>query len=96
MLLGMLLQALLARAITLVATSSIRPDSLYRKSLERVRFFSTIDLINEYCNVINIDAAINYRQRTLTQANLYLMPLNAQIGEALDRMLLTLVNNTQK
>lgn len=90
MLLGTLLQALFARGITLVATSNIQPDSLYRNGLQRARFLPAIDLINEYCDVINIDAGIDYRLRTLTQAHLYLMPLNAQTRETLDRMFITL------
>lgn len=90
MLLGTLLQALFARGIMLVATSNIKPDSLYLNGLQRARFLPAINLINEYCEVINLDAGIDYRVRTLTQARLYLMPLNAQTRESLDRMFITL------
>ncbi|WBF45960.1 cell division protein ZapE [Serratia rubidaea] len=84
MLLATLLQALFARGITLVATSNIPPDELYRNGLQRARFLPAIDLINDYCDVMNVDAGIDYRLRTLTQAHLYLTPLNAQTGQALD------------
>lgn len=90
MLLATLLQALFARGITLVATSNIPPDDLYRNGLQRARFLPAIDLINEYCDVMNVDAGIDYRLRTLTQAHLYLTPLNDQTCEALDRMFVKL------
>ncbi|EPF7465269.1 AFG1 family ATPase [Serratia marcescens] len=90
MLLATLLQALFARGITLVATSNIPPDDLYRNGLQRARFLPAIDLINKYCDVMNVDAGIDYRLRTLTQAHLYLTPLNDQTRATLDRMFVKL------
>lgn len=90
MLLATLLQALFARGITLVATSNIPPDDLYRNGLQRARFLPAINLINQYCDVINVDAGIDYRLRTLTQAHLYLTPLNEQTRKSMDRIFSTL------
>ncbi|HFF9829858.1 MULTISPECIES: cell division protein ZapE [Serratia] len=90
MLLATLLQALFARGITLVATSNIPPDDLYHNGLQRARFLPAIDLINEYCDVMNVDAGIDYRLRTLTQAHLYLTPLSDQTRATLDRMFVKL------
>ncbi|AGP46151.1 AFG1-like ATPase [Serratia plymuthica] len=90
MLLATLLQALFARGITLVATSNIPPDELYRNGLQRARFLPAIALINDYCDVMNVDAGIDYRLRTLTQAHLYLTPLDSQTRETLDRMFIKL------
>ncbi|WP_431224878.1 cell division protein ZapE [Serratia sp. L9] len=90
MLLATLLQALFARGITLVATSNIVPDNLYRNGLQRARFLPAIDLIKEYCDVMNVDAGIDYRLRTLTQAHLYLTPLNPQTQETMDHIFLKL------
>ncbi|EMR6906718.1 AFG1 family ATPase [Serratia marcescens] len=94
MLLATLLQALFARGITLVATSNIPPDDLYRNCLQRARFLPAIDLINEYCDVMNVDAGIDYRLRTLTQAHLYLTPLSDQTRETLDRMFVKLAGKS--
>ncbi|NLU16735.1 MAG: cell division protein ZapE [Serratia liquefaciens] len=90
MLLATLLQALFARGITLVATSNIPPDDLYRNGLQRARFLPAIDLINEYCDVMNVDAGVDYRLRTLTQAHLYLTPLDEQTRQAMDQMFVKL------
>ncbi|WP_163579388.1 AFG1/ZapE family ATPase, partial [Klebsiella pneumoniae] len=43
-----------------------------------------------YCDVMNVDAGIDYRLRTLTQAHLYLTPLSDQTRETLDRMFVKL------
>ncbi|MBJ2067181.1 cell division protein ZapE [Serratia odorifera] len=94
MLLATLLQALFARGITLVATSNIPPDDLYRNGLQRARFLPAIDLINQYCDVLNVDAGIDYRLRTLTQAHLYLTPLNAQTQQTLDQIFVKLAGKT--
>ncbi|HGM7839290.1 TPA: cell division protein ZapE [Serratia marcescens] len=96
MLLATLLQVLFARGITLVATSNIPPDDLYRNGLQRARFLPAIDLINEYCDVMNVDAGIDYRLRTLTQAHLYLTPLNDQTRATLDRMFVKLAGKAEE
>ncbi|PVZ84895.1 cell division protein ZapE [Serratia sp. S1B] len=90
MLLATLLQALFARGITLVATSNIQPDDLYRHGLQRARFLPAIALIKAHCDVMNVDAGIDYRLRTLTQAHLYLTPLTEQTREAMDHIFLRL------
>ncbi|CNK39800.1 protein with nucleoside triphosphate hydrolase domain [Yersinia mollaretii] len=90
MLLATLLEALFARGITLVATSNIPPDNLYHNGLQRARFLPAIALIKQYCDVMNVDAGIDYRLRTLTQANLYLTPLNAQTEQEMDAIFVKL------
>lgn len=78
MILATLLQALFARGITLVATSNIEPDGLYRNGLQRARFLPAIELIKQYTRVINVDSGIDYRLRTLEQAEIYHYPLDDQ------------------
>ncbi|MBE8596957.1 cell division protein ZapE [Xenorhabdus sp. BG5] len=90
MLLGTLLEALFARGIALVATSNIPPDELYRNGLQRARFLPAIELIKKYCDVMNVDAGIDYRLRTLTQAHLYLTPLSEENRQEMRHMFLRL------
>jgi cell division protein ZapE len=90
MLLGGLMKALFARGITLVATSNIPPDELYRNGLQRARFLPAIDAIKQHCDIMNVDAGIDYRLRTLTQAHLWLSPLNNETREQMDKLWLAL------
>lgn len=76
MILGTLMQALFARGITLVATSNIEPDGLYKNGLQRARFLPAIALIKQHTDIINVDSGIDYRLRTLTQAEIYHSPLD--------------------
>lgn len=90
MLLGGLMQALFARGITLVATSNIPPDDLYRNGLQRARFVPAIEAIKQHCDIMNVDAGIDYRLRTLTQAHLWLSPLNDETARQMDKLWLAL------
>jgi cell division protein ZapE len=90
MLLGGLMKALFARGITLVATSNIPPDELYRNGLQRARFLPAIDAIKQYCDIMNVDAGVDYRLRTLTQAHLWLSPLNEETQQQMDKLWLAL------
>lgn len=90
MLLGGLMKALFARGITLVATSNIPPDELYRNGLQRARFLPAIEAIKEHCDIMNVDAGVDYRLRTLTQAHLWLSPLNQETQQQMDALWLAL------
>lgn len=90
MLLGGLMKALFSRGITLVATSNIPPDELYRNGLQRARFLPAIDAIKQHCDIMNVDAGIDYRLRTLTRAHLWLSPLNGETSQQMDKLWLAL------
>lgn len=85
MILGTLMEALFARGVTLVATSNIVPDGLYKDGLQRARFLPAIALLNKHTLVVNVDGGVDYRLRTLEQAQLYYTPL----GPAADASLAT-------
>jgi cell division protein ZapE len=83
MLLGGLMQELFERGIVLVATSNIVPDQLYRNGLQRARFVPAIKLVKENTEVVNVDSGIDYRLRTLEQAEIYHSPLDEQADKNL-------------
>ena len=78
MILGTLMQELFAHGIVLVATSNIVPDDLYRNGLQRARFLPAIELINQNTRVVNVDSGVDYRLRTLEQADIYHYPCDEQ------------------
>lgn len=76
MILGTLLGHLFERGVTLVATSNIEPDGLYKNGLQRQRFLPAIDLLKRHTQVMNVDGGIDYRLRTLTRVEIYHSPLD--------------------
>ncbi|MFU8927349.1 cell division protein ZapE [Acinetobacter puyangensis] len=78
MILGDLFQKLFSRGITLVATSNIAPDGLYKNGIHRDRFLPTIELVKKHCTVLNVDSGVDYRLRLLKQSQLFKSPLNRE------------------
>jgi len=83
MILANVLEALFERGITLVATSNIAPQGLYENGLQRSRFLPAIALLEMHTQVLNVDGGIDYRLRTLEQAELYHYPLDARAEASL-------------
>jgi len=83
MLLANLLAALFAEGVTLMATSNVPPEGLYRNGLQRGRFLPAIALLNQHLEVVQAQVATDYRLRTLAQAGVYFYPLTANAEEQL-------------
>ena len=75
MILSDLFQKLFTRGITLVATSNIAPDGLYKNGIHRDRFIPTIEMVKKNCVILNVDSGVDYRLRVLKQAQLFKSPL---------------------
>ncbi|MFZ2290156.1 MAG: cell division protein ZapE [Halopseudomonas yangmingensis] len=91
MILATLLDELFRNGVTLVATSNIVPDGLYKDGLQRARFVPAIDLLNRYTEVVNVDNGVDYRLRALEQAELYHWPLDDGADASLRRSFESLV-----
>ncbi|KIP77816.1 cell division protein ZapE [Vibrio jasicida] len=85
MILATLLQEMFKRQMILVATSNIEPQNLYRNGLQRARFMPAIAMILERCDVLNVDSGVDYRLRTLEQAEIYHYPLDEQASVNLNQ-----------
>jgi cell division protein ZapE len=72
MILGGLFEGLFRRGVTLVATSNVPPQDLYRDGLQRQRFLPVIALLERHLDVVRIGGTTDYRLRQLTQAGIYL------------------------
>ena len=82
MILGGLLETLFNSGVTLIATSNIEPNRLYENGLQRRNFLPAIKLLEQHTKVVNVDGGIDYRLRSLEQAEIYHSPLGAE-AEAL-------------
>ena len=90
MLLGGLLQALFAEGITLIATSNVAPDDLYRDGLQRTKFLPAIESLKKYSSSLHVDGDQDYRLRLLQRSEIFLQPLDdhaeSSLCKAFERM----------
>lgn len=78
MLLGGLFTHLVEQGVTLVFTSNVPPDGLYRDGLQRQRFLPAIALLERSCEVHAVDGATDYRLRQLTRRPTYHLSARAE------------------
>ena len=90
MILSRLFTALFGAGVTMVATSNVPPQDLYRDGLNRTLFLPFIGLLEERSEVVRLDAAHDFRYRTLTEAAVWFTPADAAAHQALDRAFLAL------
>jgi cell division protein ZapE len=83
MLLGGLLENLFAQGITLVTTSNLEPDALYRNGLQRARFLPAIALIKRHTEVLHLPGDMDFRLRILQQSGIYHWPLDTHARQTM-------------
>lgn len=93
MILGDLFTMLFNKGITLIATSNIAPNGLYKNGIHRDRFLPAIAEVEKNTTVMNIDSGIDYRLRVLQQAELYMSPLTKENIHWLANRFTALSNN---
>ena len=86
MMLGRLMQALFDAGVLFCITSNYPPDGLYPNGLQRELFLPTIDLLKRQLDVIEIDAGIDYRLRTLERARVFLEQDGATAAAEIERI----------
>ena len=84
MILDRLLSALFEAGVVFVMTSNYPPDELYPNGLQRERFLPAIELLEQWLDVLEVDAGIDYRLRTLEQVEAFHVPRGAAADAALD------------
>jgi cell division protein ZapE len=85
MLLGGLLQALFEEGVTLVATSNVAPDDLYRDGLQRAKFLPAIASIKKHSLSLHVDGERDFRLRLLLRSKIFLSPLDAHAETGLGK-----------
>lgn len=83
MILGGLLDRLFDLGVTLVATSNVAPDDLYKDGLQRDRFLPAIESIKTHTRVVHVQGTMDYRLQFLERARTYLTPPGPDADEAL-------------
>ena len=83
MILAGLFEGLFRRGVTLVTTSNVAPQDLYKDGLQRARFLPAIDCIRAHVDVIHLDGGVDYRVRQLALAPTYLDSARSDTAGAL-------------
>jgi len=85
MILGRLLAALFDQGVVMVVTSNYPPDGLYQDGLQRENFLPTVDLLQQWLDVVQVDAGVDYRLRALERAETFHVPTGSDAEAALAR-----------
>src|SRR5512146_967839 len=84
MILGRLFTRLFELGIVVVATSNLAPTELYKDGLNRGLFLPFIALLHRHCEIVRLDARIDFRLEKLTGMPTWYVPADAKAEAALD------------
>ena len=84
MILGRLFTRLFELGVVMVATSNLAPGELYQDGLNRALFVPFLDLLRRQCEVVRLDARIDFRLEKLTGVPTWYVPDDAQAATALN------------
>lgn len=90
MILGRLFRDLFAQRVVVVATSNAPPQGLYKDGLNRELFLPFIALIEEHMDVLELEAAKDFRLERLEGQKLYFTPADEMARGELDKLWLRL------
>lgn len=76
MILARLFTELFARGCTLVATSNVEPDNLYKDGLNRGLFLPFVDLLKKNVQISTLDSPTDYRLEKMESLPVYIAPLD--------------------
>lgn len=83
MILGRLFSVLFEDGVTVIATSNVEPENLYRDGLNRKLFLPFIDILQDNVDVVKLGARTDFRLEKLDKAPVYHTPLNKTSAAAI-------------
>jgi cell division protein ZapE len=86
MLLYRLFDKLFAQGVTLVATSNVVPDELYKDGLNRQLFLPFIALLKQHANVATLASAQDYRRLKFAGQHVYAFGTGPEVRAEMDRL----------
>ena len=84
MILGRLFTRLFELGIVVVATSNLAPGELYKEGLNRGLFLPFVALLQRHCDVVRLNARIDFRLEKLTGMPTWYVPADVKAKAALD------------
>ncbi|GBE43241.1 AFG1-like ATPase [bacterium BMS3Bbin10] len=83
MILGRLFKGLFEAGLVMVATSNLQPGELYKDGLNRPLFEPFIEILEDRMDVLQLEAAADYRLEKLQGAQLYFTPAGKKSAKAM-------------
>lgn len=83
MILYRLLDQLFIHRVQFVMTSNYHPDDLYPNGLHRDRLLPAIALLHQHMQIVNVDAGVDYRLRSMERVPSYLTPSGVEADQQL-------------
>lgn len=84
MILKELFSSIFACGGIVISTSNRAPDNLYYNGINRESFLPFIDLLKQRCDVVSMDAMVDYRTLVAQEEGLIHHPLNAETAKTMD------------
>ena len=84
MILARLFTELFAHGCSLVTTSNVVPDNLYKDGLNRGLFLPFVDMLKKHVEVVTLDSPTDYRMEKIKSLPVYVTPLDAHADQAMD------------
>jgi len=85
MILGRLLELMIARGVVLVMTSNYPPTGLYPNGLQRARFLPAIGILERDLEVVELAGTADHRRRLLDALSVYYTPIDEHADENLEQ-----------
>ena len=86
MIVSRLFSALFANGVTLVATSNVAPDDLYRDGLNRDLFLPFVTTLKRYSDTMSLNGDTDYRLAKINRIPVYLTPLSTETNREMDKI----------
>jgi cell division protein ZapE len=93
MILGRLFAVMFERGVVVVATSNVAPEELYKDGLNRALFVPFIHMLEQYMDVVRLDARTDFRLEKLAGLPVWYVPADAAADAALDEAWRRLAGN---